>query len=374
MKNPTGGILFLYAETPVHPGTGTRVSFIDLPVQRERPTGFPIITASSLKGALRNWAHRCGWSPQRIALFFGPGEDLGGGEEDERLDDTARPAASSASGSRRGEEDERLHDPSAFAGSLALTDARVLLFPVRSMAGVFAWVTCPMQLARLKRDVDILGAHIPADWTVALDTVRSVSNATEVWGSVEKPDVVVPNTSSKQVVLEEYTFEYKQHSNLMNPVIQMLKPLKSDPLLATLENRLLVVHDEVFADLVTMGTEVLTRVRIDPITGTAAEKALWTEELVPSETLFWSVFLMEEDIYFQKHLHKRKSESEGSGKATPAPPESLPKNGKEAVDQWVQGINKNPILQLGGDATLGRGIFRLAVWSPPPAQASETET
>jgi len=46
-------MLFLYCETPVHAGTGTSLSIVDLPIQRERITGLPIVQASSLKGVLR---------------------------------------------------------------------------------------------------------------------------------------------------------------------------------------------------------------------------------------------------------------------------------------------------------------------------------
>ena len=41
------------------------------------------------------------------------------------------------------------------AGALSLTDARILAFPVRSLKGVFAWVTCPAVLGRLNRDLKL---------------------------------------------------------------------------------------------------------------------------------------------------------------------------------------------------------------------------
>ena len=41
-----------------------------------------------------------------------------------------------------------------------MTDARLLAFPVRSLKGVFAWVTCPAVLERFHRDLQLarLGA------------------------------------------------------------------------------------------------------------------------------------------------------------------------------------------------------------------------
>ena len=45
--------LFLFCETPLHAGSGNDLSIVDLPIQREKHTGFPKIESSSLKGSLR---------------------------------------------------------------------------------------------------------------------------------------------------------------------------------------------------------------------------------------------------------------------------------------------------------------------------------
>ena len=42
-------ILTLYAETSLHPGTGQTTGVVDLPIQRERHTGFPKIEATGFK-------------------------------------------------------------------------------------------------------------------------------------------------------------------------------------------------------------------------------------------------------------------------------------------------------------------------------------
>jgi CRISPR-associated protein Cmr4 len=47
-------MLFLYTETPLHAGSGTSLGIVDLPIQRERTTGYPMIQASGLKGCLRD--------------------------------------------------------------------------------------------------------------------------------------------------------------------------------------------------------------------------------------------------------------------------------------------------------------------------------
>src|SRR5260370_14967537 len=47
-------LLFLHAQTGLHPGSGTALGTVDLPVQRERHTQWPTIPGSALKGILRD--------------------------------------------------------------------------------------------------------------------------------------------------------------------------------------------------------------------------------------------------------------------------------------------------------------------------------
>src|SRR5437867_2434986 len=51
---PAGGLLGLHAQTALHPGAGTALGTVDLPVQRERHTHWPTIAGSALKGILRD--------------------------------------------------------------------------------------------------------------------------------------------------------------------------------------------------------------------------------------------------------------------------------------------------------------------------------
>ena len=46
-------MLYLYVETPLHAGVGSGLSSIDLPIQRERTTQYPMIQGSGIKGKLR---------------------------------------------------------------------------------------------------------------------------------------------------------------------------------------------------------------------------------------------------------------------------------------------------------------------------------
>ncbi|MGJ5818183.1 type III-B CRISPR module RAMP protein Cmr4 [Paludibaculum fermentans] len=122
-------LLALHAESGVHAGTGSTISHLDLPIQRENFTKLPIFQASTVKGALREHFESLAASvtaagegtrqaaEKQVDAFFGP----------ERGDLTA--------------------------GMGLIQEGRLLLLPIRSRVSVYAMVTCPLQLQRLKRDV-----------------------------------------------------------------------------------------------------------------------------------------------------------------------------------------------------------------------------
>ncbi len=152
----TAALLFIHAQTALHPGSGTALGTVDLPIQRERHTQWPIIPGSTLKGILRDAIR------EKVMAGYEPEY-----EEKQENDQTRRILKRS----RRqvaNEEDPMLvavfgpgkvEQDSSHAGALSLTDARILAFPVRSLKGVFAWVTCSAVLERLHRDLNLTGAN-----------------------------------------------------------------------------------------------------------------------------------------------------------------------------------------------------------------------
>ena len=100
-------LVFMHCLSPFHPGSGTSVSYIDLPVQREAGTGLPVMQGSGFKGALRHRADR-EWKKEQVKTIFGP-------------------------------EPQEAHEQ---AGAAYFTDLRLLFFPVRCLKGIFTWVTC----------------------------------------------------------------------------------------------------------------------------------------------------------------------------------------------------------------------------------------
>jgi CRISPR-associated protein Cmr4 len=183
--------LFLICETPLHAGSGSDLGIVDLPIQRERHTDFPKIEGSSLKGALRAAVEQetNNSFDDRVSVHRVFGYDDGG------LTDKAKI-------------EKALGGKTDFAGAIGFTDARLLLFPVKSMKGVFAWVTCEKVLNQFLSDMkqsqkgfDITGLEVLRD---------------------QKTYIFNPETSTKikndKIVLEEYTFTFDKELRLNDAV------------------------------------------------------------------------------------------------------------------------------------------------------------
>jgi CRISPR-associated protein Cmr4 len=289
-------ILFLYTETPLHAGSGTSLGIVDLPIQRERTTGYPMIQASGLKGCLRDVVSD---DPQKVEIVFGP--------------DTRR--------------------ASDHAGALSVGDARILLFPVRSLMGVFAWITSQNVLARFKREA--LMAGLSVSW-------NSIGPTDD--GSAFVADGSILKANGK-VVLEEFAFT-AQTDNKVKEIANWLKdnalPVGKEYAYwrDTLEKRLVILPENAFQDFVQFSTEVIARVRIDDEKKTVEPGALWTEEHLPSETLLYATLF-------------------ASKPRLQNPPSDL--QDATAVLRFVQNAIDGKRLQLGGDATVGRGIVKVRV-------------
>jgi CRISPR-associated protein Cmr4 len=297
-------LLYLYTESPLHAGAGGGLGTIDLPIQRERHTDLPIVQGSGIKGALRSRA-REQTSPQdpRLLAVFGPEADKA----------------------------------SEYAGALTVGDARLLLFPVRSLRGVFAWVTAPLVLRRLRRDLELLAAPVP-DW----DAPHLPDDA----GNVPAQALVTPNNALTlgegdlaAIVLEEYTFQVRPDEQVGAFVEWLTAQLVDlDPWWAArISTHLTVLPDSAFRDFTLYATEVITRVRIDYATKTVEEGGLWTEESMPTDSLLYCPLLAR----------------------TPSQPGTTMKDSEALafVRDTATGI-----FPIGGDETVGRGLVR-TLWS-----------
>lgn len=242
-------ILFLYVETPLHVGAGRGSGAVDLPIQRERVTGYPMVQASGLKGCLR-MAYR----------------------EKKDLNDEA-PEVQRLFG-KAGEGTE------IWAGAVAPGDARLLLFPVRSLEGVFAWTTSTHALANFFRAAQLAGNEKAPNWGVPAFPRDSA--------------LVGTNTALKageSVVLEEFSFK-PEPNQIVDDIAKWLKenalPDGYDYWKAALPGHLCILPEDAFRDFTQYATEIQTHVRLDPQKKTVKKGALWTTENLPADSLLYA--------------------------------------------------------------------------------------
>lgn len=293
-------LLVLMAETPVHAGSGAELGAVDLPVQRERHTRYPTIHGSGVKGVLRDLCERRNGNGAQIAtLLFGspPPEGPGGNPLE--------------------------------AGSLAVSDARLLLLPVRSAGNVFAWTTCPYALQRLARDLGRTGASVSM-------------------GTVAQPEAdeafVTKRFPVDSVLLEEFELRAaKGRADQIADALGALLPEGAEMQYwrELLPRNLVVVADDLFADLALHGTEVVTRVRLTE-EKTVERGALWSEEYLPADTVLYTVLGLQQT---RLSHGAKKAEMENGGWS------------------WVRDfIEAEPVGQFGGKETIGRGFLRMKLW------------
>jgi len=331
--------LFLICETPLHVGSGSDLGIVDLPIQRERHTNFPKIEASSLKGALRE-AFESAFKSKTFTNLNDNDVKIHRvfGFDDGSLSPTQ--ISQLKTHFKNSKDDEQTQ----FSGALSLTDARLLLFPVKSLYGVFAWITCPRVIKKFIADLALAGITIPFSGDVNFDNEKDKTTS--------KAEILKTNNQKKQAYLEEFVFTLNQDTANGN-VNKLAEWLKDNLFSATdtsywatkIEKDIVVLDDNDFRDFVTLATEVVTRTKIDNNTGTVQTGALFTEEYLPAESVLYSLAMFSDE--FRNDTNKLKAKKENTNEAD------------GVLEFFESGLTANEnIVQVGGNATLGKGIVR----------------
>ncbi|MCG8331772.1 MAG: type III-B CRISPR module RAMP protein Cmr4 [Chitinophagales bacterium] len=332
--------LFFTCETPLHAGSGADLGIVDLPIQRERHTSFPKIESSSLKGALReaieNHAVKQNANADALDNLIKINKIFGYDENPLRsdLDENLKAAFQSET-----------KNQSSFAGAIGFTDARLLLFPVKSMKGVFAWITCPKVLLQFESDMKIAfddhafeitgikGKLLDGAYTLSADNTTALKD-------------------KKLIILEEYAFkvhdtldrEDKQVSIKHNEEETALGEWLSTHLFndtfgsywkEKIKTDIVILPDDDFKDFVNLSTEVITRTKINNHTGTVEQGALFTEEYLPTESIMYNLVLAHDEFTEKNEQLTSKEVLAFFNKYLPA------------------------VVQIGGNATIGKGIVRV---------------
>lgn len=292
------GVLGLYAETALHCGSESGSGYVDLPVQRERHTFYPVIPGSTLKGVLRDELKDKLDEKKH-------GDVFGRYIEGEKAADGAQAPAKTT------------------PGEVSFGDGILIAFPVRSSKAPFHWVTCPFVLERAFRALgaDVKAPEDPGD--------------SRAWAK-----------ESGDVLLEELRLACTPHSGFFDgdglKTLLGLLPAETRGFGYTRKlfpSRLLIVSNQNFKLLVETGTEVLTRIKLnalgttatlegkeyDDLTSWERQGNMFVEEVVPPETLFLAAL-------------------RGDGRWR---------------EPLGNAFGERPVIRLGGDETIGRGVTHL---------------
>ncbi|MCK9874107.1 type III-B CRISPR module RAMP protein Cmr4 [Nocardiopsis dassonvillei] len=323
-------LLYLYTESPLHAGAAASDGVVDLPIQREVATGYPLVWGQSLKGALRQAARDRGMEEEFgadvVNEVFGP--------------PPPRPNA---------EDHERGVNP--HAGLLRVGDAQLVALPVSTMQRTFAWASSALALSRLARKYQI------ADLSADLPDIPAPAHgrgyaADPVWVGAEHEEQIVgpcvvnlaAHTLAPANSAEPAEGDQAGTGRAQDPtavVISDEDPVRRwgdllsrhalgervalGPFATKLTQDLFVVGEDVMQLLVRQGTEYTIRTQLDP--GTKTVNQLFSSEYLPAETILAAVLTL------RPH----------------------PDNG-DYHQFLLQELLGESVVQIGGDETIGKGL------------------
>lgn len=293
---------WLQTITPLHVGSGKGVGFIDMPIMREKVTDWPLVPGSAAKGVIRDHFSQNGNERQKILIDVAFGKQI--------VDDSSN------------------------AGSLILTDAHIVCLPVRSLYGTFAYITSPLVLERLRRDLEAAGyKDLPPTINPARNEVLLV-NGSKIAGE-------------GKVFFEDLDFAAKDDESarkwaeMLAGIIFPKESTNEVVWKGIFEERFAILNDDCFNFLSKTGTEVTAHVRIEDNTKIVARGALWYEEALPADAILAGIAWCDR-VYGAEKL----AEKLGVKKITQS-------------DILVTYCTKDKLdLQIGGKATVGKGRVR----------------
>ncbi|MEJ5258331.1 MAG: type III-B CRISPR module RAMP protein Cmr4 [Fervidobacterium sp.] len=238
-------VVTMYAESQLHAGKGMDVGIVDLPIQRERTTAFPII--QGVKGALR------------ANLKLDNEEEIFGSDNTKSQGEETKP------------------------GKVAFSEAKILLFPVRHIEKLFVWVTSPLVVIRFLKE---------------LENKEELIKKLETLKIAENEAIVLQDAG--EILLEDIQFKTKQDDIVKEIAEIIAKNVETvDYIKNKLKTDIVIVDDNRFSSICQMMTEVLPRIAIDKQTGTAKSGALWYEEYLPQDTVMY--FVARETMFSNKN-------------------------------------------------------------------------
>ncbi len=325
------GLLFISCITPLHNGGIESIGMVDRPIVRERITGYPFIQSTTLKGAFREAMELASGGPQapEVVIVFGDAD---------------------AQGSKN-------------IGFLDLVDASLVAFPVRSLLGGHALLTCESLLARLDRFAQDYGVPFPGLQDLVLEA-QNVSSGELLLSDTGANRMSYTSNGVPLVFLEEFAFTRRAPAanSQLEPVAKKIKDSglthPRDRVIAdSLAWRFAVVSDDDFAYFVEHATEIHANIEIGN-NGVTVKGSLRYTEYLPQETLLVAPF-------------QCRNPFSGNGTALTT--------AVQVANKFAQLVHHKR-MQIGADETTGKGIVRFAIAGfpqapvpPSPAQPQGTD-
>jgi len=288
--------------TNLHIGVGQTAGLVDLPIQRDS-LGFPNIPASSIKGVLRSHVFKSCEKCEK-AIF----------------------------GSRPEERE-------TFTGALAVLDAILLAFPARSLKGVYCHVTSPLLLERAISYLSLLGEdseHV----RVIRDILEKVEPREDQAFTNEEVAKLI-GINGNVILNEEYTLKLEKNESVSDLINLFSRRLDM--------KKLVIVNDDIALALVDRGLIRTYRIRLKPETKTVETGGLWSEEYVPRDTIFLTIFLYSN---LRVPNNKRCEEHLKNGKDSEV---------KKRIEELCLKQNQGYLI-FGGHETIGYGLVKLLKW------------
>lgn len=266
-------VLYYKVLTSLHIGEEQGLGYIDLPIQREIHTGFPTVPSSSLKGALRR--------------VISDNEQNFYGDIDKGINQR---------------------------GSIIFGDLNILLFPVKTITGLFVYLTCPYILTNFGE------GEVSQE---ATNLINEKSNG-NILCHTECTALI-----NNRVILEEFEFikqnnsEDKQVNCILESILKRIQGSDKSGYV-TLPQNICIVSNDAFASFVDIYTEIRTRIKLgdDGI----VEHGPFIQEFVPKETIFYG---------------------------------EIRSNKETAYKDYIKKLQEQKIIQLGANETLGNGLMQL---------------
>jgi len=313
-------VYWVHALSSLHPGTGRGEGYIDLPLAREKVTGFPFLPGSTMKGV---FADSCGATDVKRRP---PTSDR---EPNPEYDATLHAAFG------------RAGNDTANAGALVFTDARLICLPARSLYGTFAWCTSSYILRRLNRDLEMAGQP-------TIPEPACESSLACVPDGRPSPTILADGA---KIFLEDWDLVYTacaRTKQWAQAIAGWVFPRDANQWQTEFVKRFLVLSDELFNFLAQTGTEVQAHIKIEQEQKRAAGGALWYEETLPPETIL-------------------------AGLVWCDPIRGVAGVNPEDVKDLCRSREGESAIQIGGKATVGKGRCRL-LFVPRPQGAPPLTT